>query len=120
MEKHTISFKNAFRGLGVAVTTQLNLKIHFVVATLVLATGLFLELNLTEWLIITLTIGMVIVAELINTAVEFGCNAITREHNEDIKHAKDISAGAVLFAATLSVIIGLLIFLPKILSLGVN
>ena len=120
MDKHTISFRNAFRGLITAFTTQLNLRIHLSIGTIVTAVGLFFELSINEWLVIALTIAMVVVAELNNTAVEFACNAITREQNIDIKHAKDTAAGAVLFAAAFSVIVGFLIFWPKIINIWIK
>lgn len=117
MLKHTISFQNAGRGIWTAVTTQLNLRIHFLLGSVALGLAVFLEVSYVELLIIILTIGMVMIAEMINTATEYVCNAITLERNEHIKHAKDIAAGAVLLSAIFATIIGLMIFVPKLLSL---
>lgn len=117
MHKHTISFLNAFRGIWTALITQANIRIHFVIGSLVLLSSVYLKLSLNEILILILTIMLVIVTEMINTALEFVSDAITLDHNEDIKRAKDVSAGAVLIAAIFAVLIGCMIFIPKLLIL---
>lgn len=115
MLRHTISFKYAFTGIWTALTTQLNLRIHFVIGSAVLLGAVYFRLNLTEILILILTIAIVIVTEMVNTSIEFLADGVTREHQEYIKHAKDVSAGAVLLSAIFAIIIGAIIFLPKIL-----
>jgi diacylglycerol kinase len=115
MLKHTISFQNAFRGIWTAITTQTNIRIHFVVASLVLLTAVYLHLSIFDILVLVLTISIVMLAELINTSIEFLSDAVTLEHNEYIKQAKDVSAGAVLLSAIFAAIIGLMIFIPKII-----
>jgi len=117
MRKHRISFLNAFKGIYTAITTQPNLRIHFIIATLVLLTSVYLELSLIHILILILTISLVIVAEMINSALEFLSDAVTLEQNEYIKHAKDISAGAVLLSAIFAILIGIIIFLPEIIKI---
>lgn len=117
MLKHTISFRNAFQGIWTALITQPNLRIHFVIGSLVFLAAVYLELSISNILVLLLTIMVVVITEMINSAIEFACNAVTLEHNEHIKHAKDISAGAVLLSAIFATIIGLMIFVPKLLSL---
>jgi diacylglycerol kinase len=113
MLKHTISFQNAFQGIWTAITTQANIRIHFLVASIIIGFSVYFEVTHTELLILILTIGMVMIAEMINTAIEFVCNAITLDHNEYIKYAKDISAGAVLMSAIFAALVGLIIFIPR-------
>ena len=117
MLKHSISFKNALKGIWTAVTTQTNLRIHFVVASIIIGLSVYFEVTHTELLILILTIGMVMIAEMINTAIEFLCDAITLDHNEYIKYAKDVAAGTVLMSAIFASLIGFFIFVPKIMSL---
>jgi undecaprenol kinase len=113
MLKHTISFKNAFAGIWTAITTQSNLRIHFLVASIVIGCSVYFEVSHIELLAVVLTIGMVMIAEMINTAIEFLADAITLEHNEYIKYAKDVAAGTVLLSAIFAALVGLIIFVPK-------
>lgn len=115
MSKHTISFKNAFIGIWTAITTQTNIRIHFVIASLVLLAAVYLEVSLDHVLDLIVAISIVMLAEMINTAIEFLCDAVTLEHNENIKRAKDVSAGAVLISAIFAALIGLVVFIPKLL-----
>lgn len=115
MLRHTISFKYAFAGIWTALTTQLNLRIHFLVGSAVLLGAVYFRLNLTEILVLILSISLVMVTELVNTAIEFLANGVTLEHQEYIKHAKDVSAGAVLLSSLFAALIGAIIFIPKIL-----
>lgn len=115
MQKHTISFQNAFRGIWTALSTQANIRIHFILASLVIFAAVYLQLSISHILVLVLTISMVILAEMLNTAIEFLSDAVTLEDNVYIKQAKDVSAGAVLISAIFAVIIGLVVFVPKIL-----
>ena len=76
--------------------------------------GLILQINPLSWAILMICIGVVISSELINTAIETTVDIAMPEINEKAKYAKDIAAGAVLFSAIIAVIVGLIIFLPKI------
>jgi diacylglycerol kinase len=115
MLKHTISFQNAFKGIWTAITTQTNLRIHFLIASLIIGLSVYFEVSHTELLLLILTIGMVMIAELVNTSIEFLCDAVTLEHNEYIKYAKDVAAGSVLLSAIFATLIGAIIFIPKFL-----
>ena len=108
------SFKYAFEGIGEAWKTEQNLKIHFIIMFLVIIAGFVFKITITEWLICLLLFALVISLELINTAIETTVDIAMPEINEKAKYAKDIAAGAVLFSAIISVIVGLIIFLPKI------
>ena len=114
IQKHTISFKHAFRGIGIAVKTQPNFQIHLIAAMLVLVAGWKYDLSGAEWAIILFTILWVLLTEMINTALESIVDLITLEYRETAKTAKDVAAGAVLLGAIGSIIIALLIFIPKL------
>ena len=108
------SFKYAFEGIEEAWKTEQNLKIHFVIMALVIMAGFIFKISLMEWIVCLLLFAIVISLELINTAIETTVDIAMPEINEKAKYAKDIAAGAVLFSAIISVIVGLIIFLPKI------
>ncbi|HTH30540.1 MAG TPA: diacylglycerol kinase family protein, partial [Lacibacter sp.] len=95
--------------------SEVNMRIHVAEAVLACIAGFYFNLSAVEWTIIILCIVLVISFELINTAIEELCNMIHPEQHPVIKKIKDISAGAVLLAATGSVIAALIIFLPKII-----
>ena len=89
------------------------MKIHFVSAVVVIIAGLLTGLNLVEWILIILLIALVISTEMVNTAIETIVNLVSPDFHPLAKKAKDVAAGAVLVFAIASVIIGLLIFIPK-------
>ncbi len=89
------------------------MRIHFMSAFIVIIAGLLTGLAIVEWLIIILAITLVIGAEMVNTAIEYVVDLASPEIHPLAKQAKDVAAGAVLVFAMASVIIGLLIFLPK-------
>lgn len=116
-KRHTISFKYAFAGIFYTLKTQPNLRIHCSIALVVTLAGLIFRLTSVEWIIIVFTFLWVIVSEMINTAIESIVDLITHTHNHEAKIAKDVAAGMVLVGALGSIIIGLIIFLPKFLNL---
>lgn len=110
------SFKYATSGIITSFKTERNMKIHILVMILVIIAGIIFKLSLLDWIILVIMFGLVISAELFNTAIETTIDMITKEKNEKAKIAKDVAAGAVLVLAIVSVIVGLIIFIPKILS----
>jgi undecaprenol kinase len=92
-----------------------NMRIHVVISIAVVIIGLMVDLTPIEWLFILFAIGGVITLELLNTALERIVDLVTEDCHPLAKQAKDISAGAVFIYALLSVIVGIIIFLPKIL-----
>ncbi len=109
------SFKYAIRGIKSAIKSEQNLKIHFIIMEIVILMALLLNISPFEWLIILICFMSVISSELFNTALEKCVDLASPKFNELAKLAKDISAGAVLVTAFFSAIIGLIIFLPKII-----
>lgn len=111
------SFKYAFEGVHRELKEEQNLKIHILIMILVIIAGFTLKLSPMEWIICIILFGFVIALELINTAIELTVDLAMPEIHRKAKAAKDIAAAAVLVSATCSVIIGLIIFLPKIINL---
>ncbi|MCQ3944568.1 MAG: diacylglycerol kinase [bacterium] len=96
MQQKITSFSYAIMGLKTAFVTQPNVRTHLIIAIVVSLLGYFLGLSTEELVEIILLVGLVLVAEMINTAIEFVCNAITTEIHPEIKKAKDVAAGSVL------------------------
>ncbi|NMC28872.1 MAG: diacylglycerol kinase family protein [Pelolinea sp.] len=116
--KYTIweSFHFAFEGFRYALQTQRNLRIQLIVAVAVIAISTFLPMQLIEWALLFVLIALVIVAEILNTAIEKTIDLIVKEFDPLAKTIKDLSAAAVLFIAFTTVIVGSLIYLPKLLA----
>lgn len=117
--KHTTakSFFYAFQGLKTALKNEPNMRIHFFFAAAALTMGTLLRLSTLEWIILTFTIFWVISLELLNTVLESLVDIVSPEFQPHAKVAKDVSASIVLLSAILSVIVGFLLFIPKMLLL---
>jgi diacylglycerol kinase len=113
----TKSFLFAIGGLKSALKKEPNFRIHVTSAILALTAAYLLRFNLLEWLILAITIFLVIIFELLNTVLESLVNLISPELSLEAKMAKDVSAAAVLVSAIFSVIVGTILFLPKIILL---
>jgi len=109
------SFKYAIEGFISSFKTERNMKIHILAMIIVIVLGLYLKLSLVEWCIISLAIALVIGAELFNTAIETIVDMISPEKNPKAKLAKDISAAAVLAFSIGAAVVGIIIFIPKIM-----
>ncbi len=116
LQKQARSFRNAFRGIVVAIQQETHCKIHLLATIAVIVLGILLHIALNERIVIFICIAMVWCLELINTAIENIVDMVSPERQERARNIKDIAAGAVLFAAICSVIIACLIFIPKIIS----
>ncbi|MGI6036721.1 MAG: diacylglycerol kinase family protein [Limnochordia bacterium] len=108
------SFRDAWSGLRTAVQTQRNMRIHLGCALLVLMAGYILPLSRPELVVVILCIGLVIIAEIFNTVIETVVDLATEEYHPLAARAKDLAAGGVLIAAIMAVVVGVIIFLPKI------
>ncbi|PJE63312.1 diacylglycerol kinase [Candidatus Roizmanbacteria bacterium CG10_big_fil_rev_8_21_14_0_10_39_6] len=110
-----IGFHFALNGIGWAFKHQVNVKIHAYVIILIVLLGLLTNLRTVEWLFIIGAVFSVLITEMINTSIEQATDAITKNSNPTIGLAKDLAAGAVLLSALYASIVGIIIFLPKIL-----
>ena len=109
------SFKHAFSGMVSFFEKDRNGKIHRLATLGVIIAGFYFKISNSEWAILLLCIALVLGFEMMNHSLEKLCDIIHIDQHPLIKTAKDISAGAVLWAAIISAIIGLLIFVPKLL-----
>lgn len=112
------SFGYAFQGIFNTIRTERNIKIHCVAAILVTIFGIWLQISKTEWMICFILFGLILALELVNTAVEATVDLFTEERKPLAKKAKDAAAGAVLVAAIFAAVIGILIFIPKLLEMA--
>lgn len=111
------SFGYAFEGIFTCIRKERNMKIHCVMTLLVILAGFIFHISVTEWCICLTLFGLVMALELVNTAVEAVVDLVTSERRPLAKIAKDTAAGAVLIAAIMAAIAGLVIFLPKGIAL---
>lgn len=111
------SFKYAGKGIIETFKSEKNMKIHIFMTLFVIVLGFLLNISLSEWIICIILFSSVISLEIVNTAIETVVNLVSPNYNELAKRAKDLAAGAVLIAAIASAIIGIIIFLPKIINL---
>ena len=110
MIKFLRSFLYALQGIIASFSDQRNLKVQFAVALITIGAGFYFDITSVEWCVILLTIAMVISLEMMNSAIENVVDLITREVNPLAGKAKDIAAGAVLFASIVAIIVGVLVF----------
>lgn len=111
------AFKNSIKGFKIVFKNERNIKIQSVFAILAIIAGFLLQISLIEFALILVAIFVVFISEFLNTAVENTVDMVTEEYNEKAKNAKDVAAAAVTLSAILSIIIGLIIFLPKIMNM---
>jgi diacylglycerol kinase (ATP) len=104
------SFIGAYR----LVTSEHSIIVQFVIGLLVTGAGFYFQISPTEWMLQTMAIGMVMAIEGANTAVEKICDFIHPDFNEKIGFIKDIASGAVFFAAVAAVVVGAIIYYPKV------
>lgn len=108
------AFRFAFAGLGYVLRTQRNVRIHLTIAVGVVALGLWLGLPSAQWAVLALTIGFVLASEMLNTVAEALVDLVSPGYHPLAKVVKDVTAGAVLLAAIVSVIVGLLVLGPPL------
>lgn len=110
LRKHTISFRHAIDGLGWAIRTQPNFRVHLLITVIALLISWYLRITRTEWAIIVFTIVLGLTAEFINTAIESMTDLITKEWRAEAKIAKDVAAGMMLTVALGAVVVACVIF----------
>lgn len=104
------SFKYAIRGLVKTFREELNLKIQTIIAILVIILGIYFNITQFEWLVLVLVIGLVILMEVVNSAVERITDVLKPRINSYVKEIKDIMAAAVMLASIMAVIVGIIVF----------
>jgi diacylglycerol kinase (ATP) len=112
LRERAFSFRHAWRGIGLVISTQHNAWIHLVATIAVIAAGLLTSLSWLEWAALAFAIGLVWVAEALNTALEFLSDEVSLEKRDLIGKAKDVGAAGVLLASICAAVIGLIVFVP--------
>jgi len=116
LKKRLLSFKYAINGLKILFREESNAKIHLFITICVLVAGFAFRISGGEWIAVILCIGLVIALESINSAVENVADFVSPEKHETIEKIKDLAAGAVLIGAVASAVVGVIVFLPKIIE----
>jgi diacylglycerol kinase (ATP) len=109
------SSTHAWRGIGILLKTTHNMWAHIFFSLLAVYLGFVLKISNSEWIFIVFAIGFVVVAEAFNTAIEIDMDLTSPNHHPYAKDTKDVAAGAVLLAVIVAGIVGMIVFLPKIL-----
>ena len=115
MKKFLRGFRYAFQGLTYAFGTQINFRVHVLAACVAVVLGYYFELTTLEWIWILSAILVVLIVELLNTAIEVLVDLVSPDYHPKAGIIKDVSAGAVLLTAIFAVVVGLFIFVPKVL-----
>ncbi len=110
------SFTYAFNGLKLLLKQEHNARIHLFAAVCVIVTGIVFQISLLEWIAVVFAIGFVFSMEILNSAIEGLADFVSPEWHDKIKIIKDLSAAGVLISAITALIIGLIVFLPKLIS----
>lgn len=111
------SFTHAFRGIGIIFKTGPNFWLGIFFAILAIILGFWLKITHTEWLFIILSIGLVLGAEAFNTAIEIDINLTCPNYHPYARDTKDVAAGAVIIFVIMAGVMGVIIFLPKIIDI---
>ncbi|WP_300793483.1 diacylglycerol kinase family protein [uncultured Bacteroides sp.] len=117
LRKRLKSFKFAFNGIKLLITREHNAWIHCFAAVCVIIAGVAFGISTTEWIAVTFAIGTVLAAEAVNSSIEAIADLVSPGYNEAIKRTKDLAAGAVLILAIAAAIVGLIIFVPKVMEI---
>ena len=111
------SFGYAWQGIKDVFASEPNMKIHVAVALLVIIFGFIFSISATEWIAVVICIGLVFSAEMFNTAFETLVDKVSPGRDPLAGKTKDVAAGAIFLAAIISVVVGIIIFLPKLIQL---
>jgi len=107
------AFKYAAKGFWILITSEKSIIAQVIIALIMTVIGFIMNLSATEWMFQIFAIGLILVAESLNTGIEKLADFVHPDYHKEIGRIKDISAGAAFFAAIFAVIIGLIIYIPK-------
>lgn len=116
LKRLTSSLKYACDGLKYAYKNEQSMTIHIIVTLIVITLGIILNISSYEWIIVILCTGIMMCFELVNTSIEAAVDLTTNEYNEKAKVAKDVAAAVSLVFSITSIIVGLIIFIPKVID----
>lgn len=112
------TFKNSFKGIRLALKSERNIRIHFAIAIIAVSSAIILKFTPIEFCLLMIAISLVIISEMVNSAIEFTLDAVFHNrYSKLVGMAKDIAAGAVMIATFISIGLGILLFGSKIIGL---
>lgn len=109
------SFRDAWNGIWLAIKTQRNVRVQIAVSAAMLAVGSYFSFTAIEWCVVLLAMGLVLGLEVMNTSIEELVNFVSPERREEARRIKDLAAGAVLIAALMACIIGIILITSRYL-----
>ncbi len=113
------TFRNSFKGIRLALKSERNIRIHFIIALVVTTSAIVLRFTPIEFCLLLVAIAIVIIAEMVNSAIEFTLDAVFHNrYSKLVGMAKDIAAGSVMIATFISIAMGILLFGSKIMCLA--
>lgn len=110
------SLEFAFDGLKYAYKNEQSMTVHIIITVLVIICGIIFRLNSLEWIAVVFCIGIMMCLELVNTSIEAVVDLVAEKYNEKAKVAKDVAAAVSVMFSFTSIIIGLIIFIPKVIE----
>ena len=117
IRKRIRSFRYAFNGLRILFCEEHNARVHLFAAVCVLVAGVILKISALEWMAVAFAVGLVLSLEAINSSIESLADFVSPEKHNRIGKIKDLSAAGVLVAAIVAAMVGLIVFIPKIICL---
>ncbi|MEZ6129044.1 MAG: diacylglycerol kinase family protein [Planctomycetaceae bacterium] len=111
-------FRDAGRGIVLAACEQPSFKVHLFVATLVVVFGVGLHVTISEWCLLVLSMASVLAAETVNSSIEILAKVVFPQHHDDVGRSLDMAAGAVLLTAVGAAVVGLIIFVPRLMVMA--
>ncbi|MBM7543203.1 diacylglycerol kinase family protein [Amphibacillus cookii] len=117
IKKKRVGIGYAVNGLKYALKHEINMRVHFLITSMVIIFGFLFSISIVEWVLLILTIGLVLTAEVFNTAVEVMLDYLAPDWHPTAGVIKDLTAGGVLIASVIAAVIGLIIFFPKVMIL---
>lgn len=116
IKRHLKSYRYSMRGIWIALSQDYNTRIHVAAIVVVITLNVFLRVTNTEWIISLMLSGLVLMAEIFNTAIEKLADRITKEHDQSIADIKDLASGAVTLLGFFALVCGVIIYLPYIMD----
>jgi diacylglycerol kinase len=114
LRRRIASFGHAFRGVASALRSEVHLRFHALATVIVIGLGFYFGISRWEWALVMLAVGTVWSAELLNTAIEAVVDLVSPDYHPLAGKAKDVAAGAVLIAALAALVVGMLVFGPRV------
>lgn len=117
IRKHLTSYRYSLRGIWIAMSRDYNVRIHVTAMVVVITLNALLRVTRTEWIVSLMLVGLMLMAEIFNTAIEKLADRVTKEYDQLIADIKDLASGAVTLLGFFAVVCGLIIYLPYFMSL---